>query len=324
MKTPKALVLDIETVGERYEDIDTGTRAHMESALKRRLERAESGDTSGGVGASDYSPLSGFESGVEQMERELGLSPLTGFIVAIGMHDTSTGESTVVYSEQGSVANGTSEDNSVSSTLNDVKSGMDRAEISGDDASEYTSNDVNDGKHGLGIGEKGSTENTLNDVLTPSEPRVEGSVTYRQMSEPAMLRFFWKTAMEHSVFVTFSGWSFDIPFIKIRSAIHGIRVPKNLMPNRFLSMQRGGVQHIDLQDQFSYYAAVRKKSSLHLYCRAFGIASPKENPNGEDISGSDVGELYRAGRGLDIARYNARDITATAELYAKWNAYLNV
>jgi hypothetical protein len=55
-----------------------------------------------------------------------------------------------------------------------------------------------------------------------------------------------------------------------------------------------------------------------MWCRAFGIESPKV----EGISGDDVGALFKEKRFLDIAKYNARDIVATKELYDRWVKYL--
>jgi hypothetical protein len=90
------------------------------------------------------------------------------------------------------------------------------------------------------------------------------------------------------------------------------------MSNRYLESQRYGAVHIDLLDQLTFYGSVRRRGSLHLWCRAFGIGSPKEG----GVSGDDVTPLYRAGRIKDIARYNAGDLSATAALYEAWRKYL--
>src|SRR3989338_1142829 len=128
-----------------------------------------------------------------------------------------------------------------------------------------------------------------------------------------MLGHFWDGAKQYTEFVSFNGRGFDVPFLVVRSAIHKIRPSKDLMSNRYLSLQRGAA-HIDLQDQLSFYGAVRRRESLHMFARAFGIASPKV----EGVTGDDVAALYRAGEVETIARYNARDLRATAELYEVW------
>jgi len=104
----------------------------------------------------------------------------------------------------------------------------------------------------------------------------------------------------------------------VRAAVHGIKPTVNLLTNRYLSMQRGNKAHIDLQDQLSFYGAMRRKGSLHMWTRVFGITSPKS----EEINGHQVADLFKQKRYLDIARYNAADIQATAELYTKWLHFL--
>jgi DNA polymerase elongation subunit (family B) len=147
----------------------------------------------------------------------------------------------------------------------------------------------------------------------------ENGMVFKQRTEKEMLEQFWQGAMEYQNFVTFNGRGFDIPFLMIRSAIHGIKPTKNLLSNRYLGLQRGAY-HIDLCDQLSFYRAVWKKSSLHLACRAFGIVSPKAG----GVSGDDVGALFKEKKFVDIAKYNVGDLVATNELYGYWNTYLNI
>ncbi len=85
------------------------------------------------------------------------------------------------------------------------------------------------------------------------------------------------------------------------------------MEGRYLYQQKS-VRHVDLQDQLTFYGAMHRRPSLHLFCRAFGIESPKV----EGVAGDDVAELFRMKKFRDIAEYNARDVIATTELYKKW------
>lgn len=147
----------------------------------------------------------------------------------------------------------------------------------------------------------------------------EGGVTFRQMAEKEMLENFWSGAKQYQEFVSFNGRGFDAPFLAIRSAIHRLRPTCDLMSNRYLSRQWNGPRHIDLMDQLSFYGATRRKGSLHLYCRAFGIKSPKS----EGVTGDDVGPLFKAGKFKEIAQYNVGDLLATRELYEYWRKYLN-
>lgn len=147
----------------------------------------------------------------------------------------------------------------------------------------------------------------------------ENGITFKQETEEGMLRKFWEGATKYQQFITFNGRGFDAPFLMIRSAVHGIRPTKDLMRGRYLSQQSFDAVHIDLQDQLTFYGAVRRKGGLHLWSRAFGIESPKAS----GITGDDVGRLFKERKFLDIAKYNVGDLRATRELYEKWQTFLN-
>lgn len=148
----------------------------------------------------------------------------------------------------------------------------------------------------------------------------EGKFRYRPMSEKEMLAAFWQGAMEYDEFVTFNGRAFDVPFLNVRSAVHQIRPTKDLMSNRYMSNQKFGAAHIDLLDQLSYYGALRRKGSLHLWSRAFGIESPKTG----GVTGDDVGDLFKHKKYKEIAVYNGRDLEATKALFEVWKTYLRL
>lgn len=147
----------------------------------------------------------------------------------------------------------------------------------------------------------------------------ENGITFKSTTEKEMLEKFWNVANYYQQFITFNGRSFDVPFLMIRSAILGIKPTKDLMRGRYLYQNAPEAVHIDLQDQLSFYGAVRQKGSLHLWSRAFGIESPKIH----GISGDDVGRLFKEKKFVDIARYNVYDLRATKALYEKWEKYLN-
>jgi len=146
----------------------------------------------------------------------------------------------------------------------------------------------------------------------------EDECKFEVMTEKEMLVRFWEVVEKYDTFVTFNGRAFDVPFLMVRSALHGIRPSKNLLANRYLNYQPGHARHVDLLDQLTFYGALRKKGSLHLWCRAFGIESPKA----QGVDGDDVKMLYENNKSADIARYNARDLRATSELYARYLEYL--
>ncbi|MDO8504572.1 MAG: ribonuclease H-like domain-containing protein [Candidatus Liptonbacteria bacterium] len=145
----------------------------------------------------------------------------------------------------------------------------------------------------------------------------ENGIKFRPMGEKEMLKCFWDGAKEYDEFITFNGRMFDAPFLVVRSAIHKIRPSVDLMEGRYLYQQRG-VRHIDLFDQLTFYGATRRKGGLHLWSRAFGIKSPKE----DGVTGDDVSRLFKEKKFLDIAKYNVGDLRATRELYDYWDKYI--
>ncbi len=141
----------------------------------------------------------------------------------------------------------------------------------------------------------------------------QGPVTFLSANEKEILNHFWNQLQRYDQFVTFNGRVFDCPFIMLRSAIHKIRPTKNLMPYRY-----NYNSHIDLADQMTFYDALRRRFNLHLWCKAFGIKSPKA----DGISGLQVKELFKQERYLDIAQYCLEDVHATKEMYFYWDKYL--
>ena len=231
------LILDIETVGEDFDEIDTSTQ----EILTRWIDRE----------ADDEKEK---EELLQYVKDGMGFSPLTGEVVAIGILDREKDKKVIYF------------------------------QAPGEDYGEFEKN----------------------------------GVTYKQMNEAQMLYNFWKGVEQYSTLVTFNGKGFDIPFLMIRSAIHKIRPSKNFMSNRYLGSQKYDSKHVDLQDELTFYGAVRRKGALHLWCRAFGIRSPKV----EGVSGDDVARLFRNKEYKAIAEYNIRDVEATRDLYEYWREYL--
>jgi len=154
---------------------------------------------------------------------------------------------------------------------------------------------------------------------TDIEEFSESGIAFKPMGEAEMLRSFWQGAAKYDEFITFNGRGFDAPFLMLRSAVHGVRPTKNLMEGRYAYQQRT-CRHVDLLDELSFQGAVRRKPSLHLLARAFGIKSPKE----DGVTGDDVGALFREKKFADIARYNAGDLRATKEVYDRWDNFIRM
>jgi DNA polymerase elongation subunit (family B) len=150
---------------------------------------------------------------------------------------------------------------------------------------------------------------------TPPEQFEEDNIQFIPDTEAGVIKRFWDAVRHYDKIITFNGRGFDAPFIMIRSAIHKISPTKDLMPNRY-----SAASHVDLLDQLTFYGSVRRKFSLHMWCRAFGIKSPKE----EGVSGLDVKNLFHDGKYLDIAKYCVGDLYATKALFEYWDEYIRL
>lgn len=143
-------------------------------------------------------------------------------------------------------------------------------------------------------------------------PLDEDGLIYEGGTESEILTRFWQSIKTCEQFITFNGRGFDCPFIIIRSAVCRIKPTRDLMPNRYHAA------HIDLLDQLTFFGAAKRRFSLDMWCRTFGIASPKA----KGITGLDVRDLYASRRFLDIARYCGGDVKATRELLRIWEEYM--
>jgi DNA polymerase elongation subunit (family B) len=155
-------------------------------------------------------------------------------------------------------------------------------------------------------------------VLFQSEPAIDeqssdGSVHFLSGSEQELLQVFWHDLAHYQQFITFNGRGFDCPFLMLRSAMLGVNPSCNLMPYRY-----DAAVHCDLLDQLTFYGALRK-FNLDFYCKCFGIVSPKSH----GITGLDLRDLFERKKYREIAEYNLGDLKATAELFTRWNHYLN-
>lgn len=140
-------------------------------------------------------------------------------------------------------------------------------------------------------------------------------------TEKELLKSFWDASAHYDQFITFNGRSFDAPYLMIRSAINKIKPAKNLMTYRYESDQYGKtITHLDLLDRLTFFGAVRRKGSLHMWCQAFGIESPKS----KGISGEDVAQLFKDKKYMDIAKYCFDDVLATEKLWEYWEKYVNI
>jgi 3'-5' exonuclease len=141
----------------------------------------------------------------------------------------------------------------------------------------------------------------------------EDGIKYSSGSEKEIFEKFWQAIAHANRFVTFNGRGFDCPVMMLRSAMLEVKPTKNLMPYRYSTEV-----HVDLLEQLTFYNASRK-FNLDMYCKAFGIDSPKAH----GVTGHDVKPLFKVGECKKIAHYCAGDLWATRELYLRWRDYMS-
>lgn len=132
--------------------------------------------------------------------------------------------------------------------------------------------------------------------------------TFARASERELLEAFWTwlPANEPARYVTFNGKRFDVPYLNIRSAIHGLR-PEAIIPADPGYRDR----HYDVREVLEGNDR-RRRGSLDYFCAIFGIPSPKL-----EMDGAQVAEAYGEGRLEDIVSYCLEDCRATAALYER-------
>lgn len=164
----------------------------------------------------------------------------------------------------------------------------------------------------IGDGDRDADDQTITVlcVAPEVEPPSEGGAAalppwIRLMREDELLRSFWHLANHAELVVTYNGRGFDVPFLQVRSLVHGIPSRVDLMsrPNSLRP-------HLDLYRLLGQGRA--GSTSLDVVCWALGVPSPKTH-----MDGSQVGPAYQRGEIEAIAEYNAADVRATIAVYQR-------
>ena len=136
----------------------------------------------------------------------------------------------------------------------------------------------------------------------------EAREVFYDSDEKALLSNFWRRLADFSsrrtLFVSFNGLRFDVPFIIARTLAQGLPQTNKL----FLDTYRyGRFPHFDA------CFALENQMTLEAACEMLGLDSPKT----EDIRGSQVYEYYKRGQILAILNYCLRDVESTHEIFRK-------
>lgn len=136
--------------------------------------------------------------------------------------------------------------------------------------------------------------------------------SFHDSSEKELLTAFWDwlDSERPSLIVTFNGKRFDVPYLNLRSAVHGLE-PRVVIPMERFSTS----PHFDVREVLEGNERHRR-GSLDYFCAIFGIDSPKS-----ELDGSLVAAAHAEGRIEEITRYCLADCHATAALYRHLRAF---
>ena len=132
--------------------------------------------------------------------------------------------------------------------------------------------------------------------------------------EAQLLRAFGQQLVRHlaqanAQVVTYNGRGFDLPVLVHRAIKHGVAEGRDLLVKAARDNRYNPVLHIDLMDVVTFGGAA-PRWPMAAYAIGFGLQSPKH-----DMDGSEVWPAVQAGRILDVVRYCAGDVLATAHVY---------
>jgi len=137
------------------------------------------------------------------------------------------------------------------------------------------------------------------------DPPADSPINVLEGEEIAIIRNFWKLAMDANLFVGHNILDFDLRFIWQRSIIHQIKPPRDIPFTRFRNNPI-----FDTMQEWSKWG--REHVSLDNLSKALGIPSPKES-----LDGSKVYPYYRAGKLAEIYEYCKRDVDTVRQVYRR-------
>lgn len=132
--------------------------------------------------------------------------------------------------------------------------------------------------------------------------------------ELQLLRAFGQRVAQHMAqsnaqLVTYNGRGFDLPVLVHRGIKHGVADGRDVVVKAARENRYHPLLHIDIMDVVTFTGAA-PRWPMAAYAIGYGFKSPKD-----DMDGSQVWPAVQAGRILDVVRYCAGDVIATAHIY---------
>lgn len=138
------------------------------------------------------------------------------------------------------------------------------------------------------------------------------SLALDNYSEERLCREFWERAERFTgCLVSFNGRQFDIPVLELQALRHGIPAPSHFAEPGGGRYRYSDLRHLDLYDFLTNFGAISLRGGLDLLLKLIGM------PGKGEIDGSQVQELYEAGRMEEIHRYCRNDVVQTYFLFLR-------
>ncbi len=145
---------------------------------------------------------------------------------------------------------------------------------------------------------------------------------HRCDGEAALLRTFGLMVEHHLAqpngqLVTYNGRGFDLPVLIHRSIKHGVAESRTLLVKAMAENRYRPQIHIDLMDVVTFGGA-SSRWPMSTYAIGYGGKSPKT-----EMGGAHVSAAVHGGRIIDVVRYCAGDVMATAYIYDRASCLLS-
>ena len=133
-----------------------------------------------------------------------------------------------------------------------------------------------------------------------------------EYSEERLVREFWDRVerFEKGCLVSFNGRQFDLPVLELHALRYGLSAGR-YFGDRGPRHRYAPEKHFDLYDFITNYGAYRVRGGFDLLLREIGL------PGKGKIDGSQVQELWDAGRLEEIHEYCRRDVIQTYFLFLR-------
>ncbi len=138
------------------------------------------------------------------------------------------------------------------------------------------------------------------------------SLAERDYGEERLVREFWERVEKfRGCLVSFNGRQFDLPVLELQALRYGCAVPSYFGEDSPYRRRYQLGKHLDLYEFITNFGTYRVRGGFDLLLRTIGL------PGKGKVDGSQVQDLWDAGRLADIHEYCRRDVVQTYYLFLR-------